>query len=288
MSKSWTFQIGTRVHTGRMPMVMGILNLTPDSFFDQGRFKVLDHALRQAEKLLDQGAAILDLGGESTRPGAPEVSAAEEMDRVLPVLEALQKEFAGRDFVLSLDTTKAVVAAEGLERGVQIINDISALQMDPAMFGLVVQKKPSVILNHMQGRPRVMQDAPVYGDVFAEVYGELHATANDLIREGMCAEQICLDPGIGFGKNLQHNLQLLRTMKELGGSCYPILMGTSRKSMFGKIKGLENSDRLIPSVATALWAAEQGVAVVRVHDVLETVEALRTWEILKYGETDEL
>lgn len=283
MPLEWKFQISDQILQGRMPMIMGILNLTPDSFFDQGRFAQKEQALIQAEKMLNQGALILDLGGESTRPGAPEVSLQEEMDRVLPVIEALKQNFSGRNYFLSLDTTKSKLAQAGLDLGVHIINDISALTMDAEMFETVAQARCSVILNHMQGRPRTMQSNPSYADVKSEVKGELWHMAQRLEERGLSSAQICLDPGIGFGKNLDHNLELLRTMKELGGLRYPILMGTSRKSLFARIPGLENSDRLMPSVASALWAAEQGVAVVRVHDVLATAEALRTWEVLKFG-----
>lgn len=286
-SLPWKFQIGDHKLQGRMPMIMGILNLTPDSFFDQGSFFDPQIAIQRAREMVAQGAMILDLGGESTRPGAPEVSLQEEMDRVLPVLELLVAEFHGQEVFLSVDTTKSELARSAMGLGAHIINDISALRMDPMMFDVAVESGASIILNHMQGVPRTMQSDPKYDDVCLQVKEELWASASKLEAAGISPLQICLDPGIGFGKNLSHNLQLLRTMKELGGSRYPILMGTSRKSFIPRIFGLENSDRLIPSVATALWAAEQGVAMVRVHDVKETYEALRMWEFLKFGEENE-
>ncbi len=256
---------------------MGIVNVTPDSFADGGRFVETDAAVDQALLLVGQGADILDIGGESTRPGAPAVSEEEELGRVLPVLEKL----AGKvDVPLSIDTQKPPVAKAALEAGAAIVNDIAANREDNAMWRLVGKHGAGYVAMHMRGTPKTMQENPVYDDVIAEVSGFLTDRLTRLEAAGVGAEQVIFDPGIGFGKTLEHNLALLGGLSKFTCLPRPILLGASRKSFMGRLLGTGTADRLPGSLACACHAVEAGVQIVRVHDVAETVQALRTIEAI--------
>jgi len=257
-----------------MPLLMGIVNVTPDSFFDGGKHDAPDAACAHALRLLDEGAQILDIGGESARPGAQSVEAAEELARVLPVISFLHRETSRRDFYISIDTVKSEVARAAMKAGAHIVNDISAMELDTAMADVVLETGASVVLQHMQGVPRTMQQNPVYHDVVNEVRTYLGAKAQGMVERGMDPACICVDPGICFGKRQQDNLQLIAAVDELLPLGFPIMMGMSRKSYIGKVDGLAQSDRLMPSVLSAAVAALGGTSVLRVHDVAPTREAL--------------
>ena len=249
---------------------MGIVNVTPDSFSDGGRssFQALDHARR----LIDEGAEWLDIGGESTRPGAQAVSEQEELDRVLPVLEGLQ----GCGVPVSVDTMKPTVMRAALAAGAAMINDVRALQ-SPGAIDAVKNSDCAICLMHMQGEPRRMQDAPQYSDVLAEVYDFLAARLAVCEAAGITRDRLCIDPGFGFGKTLEHNLTLLRGLPRLA-ELAPVLVGVSRKRMIGEITGRPVEERLAGSLAAALRAVENGATIVRVHDVAATVDALKIWQ----------
>ncbi|WP_261664688.1 dihydropteroate synthase [Deinococcus sp. Marseille-Q6407] len=249
--------------------VMGILNVTPDSFSDGGRHATLEAALAQAEQLRQAGALMIDVGGESTRPGSSGVSAAEEIDRVRPVVAAL----AERGFLISVDTLKAEVAAAALTVGAHLINDVSGLR-DPQMVQVCAENGAPACLMHMQGEPRTMQHQPRYDDVVAEVHGYLRGEAERVQAAGV--PDILLDPGIGFGKTVDHNLSLLRAVPELTQERWPVLIGASRKGMIGTLTGEQSPARRDPgSLALHLHAARAGAAMVRVHAVAEHVQALQ-------------
>lgn len=251
------------------PAIMGILNVTPDSFSDGGQFHPLDSALRHAELMIAAGADIIDVGGESTRPGAADVSEQLELDRVLPVIEAIKSRF---DTIISLDTSKPTVMREGAAAGVSMLNDVRALQ-EPGALEIAAATGLPVCLMHMQGQPRSMQHAPRYTDVVAEVKQFLLDRRQICIEAGIKSSQIILDPGFGFGKNLSHNLALLRGLGELCAEA-PVLIGLSRKRMFGQILGSESGSRVVASVTAALLCVQRGASIVRVHDVQETAHAL--------------
>ncbi|WP_337840874.1 dihydropteroate synthase [Rheinheimera sp.] len=261
------------------PKVMGILNITPDSFSDGGRFIGHDAALMQAESMLKAGAAILDIGGESTRPGANEVSVQQELDRVLPVIELLRKEL---DPVISIDSCKTIVMREAVAAGADILNDIKALQ-DEGAVALAAELRVPVCLMHMQGQPRTMQQAPVYQNVVQEVCQFLQQRADICIQAGIAREQIVLDPGFGFGKSLSHNYQLLSGLSALVQLNYPVLAGMSRKSMVGQLLELPVEQRLAGSLACATIAVMQGARIIRVHDVKETVQAVAVAQATLFG-----
>lgn len=252
------------------PKVMGILNITPDSFSDGGLFIGKAAAIAEARAMLAAGAAILDVGGESTRPGAEEVPLQQELDRVLPVIEAIRSEL---DCVISIDTCKSQVMKEAVSAGADIINDIKAL-LDPGAVEVAVAAKVPVCLMHMQGQPRTMQQAPVYQDVVKEVCDFLKQRAEVCIAAGIPKSQIILDPGFGFGKSLQHNYQLLSQLSEVLALNYPLLVGMSRKSMIGQLLNVQLDDRLAGSLACATIAVMKGARIIRVHDVKETVQAV--------------
>lgn len=252
------------------PKVMGILNITPDSFSDGGRFIGKDAALAEARAMLAAGAAILDIGGESTRPGAEEVSVQQELDRVLPVIEAIRSEL---DCVISIDTCKAQVMKEAVSAGADIINDIKAL-LDPGAVEVAAAARVPVCLMHMQGQPRTMQHSPLYQDVVKEVGDFLQQRAEVCIAAGIPKSQIILDPGFGFGKSLQHNYQLLSQLSDLLALNYPLLVGMSRKSMIGQLVQVPPEERLAGSLACATIAVMKGARIIRVHDVKETVQAV--------------
>lgn len=252
------------------PKVMGILNITPDSFSDGGRFIGKDAAIAQARAMLAAGAAILDIGGESTRPGAEEVSVQQELDRVLPVIEAIRSEL---DCVISIDTCKSQVMKEAVAAGADIINDIKAL-LDHGAVEVAAAAQVPVCLMHMQGQPRTMQHSPLYQDVVKEVGDFLQQRAEVCIAAGIPKSQIILDPGFGFGKSLQHNYQLLSQLSDLLGLNYPLLVGMSRKSMIGQLVQVPPEERLAGSLACATIAVMKGARIIRVHDVKETVQAV--------------
>jgi dihydropteroate synthase len=256
-----------------MPRVMGIVNVTPDSFSDGGQFLDSSAALAHCEQLVREGAGILDIGAESSRPGAAAVSWQDEWQRVQPVLEGALK----LGCPVSLDTTKAELMQRALDMGVDIINDINALRAPGAVANVVAHGQCGVCLMHMQGQPQGMQTAPEYVDVVAEVNNFLALRAEALTSQGVAAERIVLDPGIGFGKTVAHNLELLRRQGELRALGLPLLLGWSRKSTLGVLTGKPSNDRLVASVAAALATVQKGARIVRVHDVAATVDALKVW-----------
>ncbi|MBS1860149.1 MAG: dihydropteroate synthase [Actinobacteria bacterium] len=249
---------------------MGVVNVTPDSFSDGGLYLDPDAAIAHGEELAADGAAILDVGGESTRPGAEPVSAEEELRRVRPVVEGL----APLGVAISVDTSKATVAAAALDGGARVVNDVTALRGDPQMAALVADRGAGVILMHMAGEPRTMQVDPHYEDVVAEVREFLAARLAVAVAAGIDEERIWLDPGIGFGKTDEHNFELLRGLGELASLGRPLVVGTSRKSFIGRADGSGTDDRLGGTIATSVLAAAAGAAVLRVHDVRELAEAL--------------
>ena len=255
------------------PAVMGILNITPDSFSDGGVFLSPEKAIAQALRMVEQGVGIIDVGGESTRPGARPVSAQEEMDRVLPVVEALH---ARIPLPISIDTSKPDVMRAAVAAGAGFINDVQALRTDGALAAAAELSVP-VCLMHMQGEPRTMQNDPRYTDVVSEVRDFLKQRLEACVNAGIPASRLVVDPGFGFGKTLEHNIELLRGLKKLQSLGAPVLAGLSRKSMIGKALGLPVEQRLHASVALAVMAVQQGARIVRVHDVGPTVEALRMW-----------
>lgn len=259
--------------------IMGILNVTPDSFSDGGTlFRdgvcASDMALRKAEAMMAQGATVLDIGGESTRPGAAPVSEQEELDRVLPVLERIQQHL---DVVVSLDTSNATLIREGAARGAGLINDVRALEREGALQAAAESGLP-VCLMHMQGSPQTMQHAPSYNSVVEEVAAYLKARVDACHQAGIQSEKILLDPGFGFGKTLPHNLQLLNRLEALKALGFPLLVGTSRKSMIGQVLGCEVDQRLYGSLATVSIAVMKGASIIRVHDVQETADVVRMTE----------
>ncbi|MGB0422104.1 MAG: dihydropteroate synthase [Limisphaerales bacterium] len=261
------------------PLVMGILNVTPDSFSDGGEYEDPSRAVERAMTMVHEGADIVDIGGESTRPGAPEVSQQEEMKRVIPVLERLVS--AGCS-ALSVDTRKVEVARAAVECGASIINDVEASRSDLAMWQLVAESGVGYVAMHMQGQPRTMQHAPNYSEVVSEVYAFFTERLDAMHHLGIKKQQVVLDVGIGFGKDLSHNLELLRSIECFGKLERPIMLGVSRKSLFKALLGVEEPSRRLPAgLATALWAVNQGVKIIRTHDVAETVQALAMWEALQ-------
>ncbi|MDB5106484.1 MAG: folP [Fibrobacteres bacterium] len=262
---------GDRILGGDRPLLMGILNVTPDSFFDGGAHASKDQALRHAEAMLEAGADIIDVGGESSRPGAEPVSEADELARTRPAVREIVKRLG---CAVSIDTVKAKVARAALEEGACIVNDISAMTFDPMMLEVPQAFRAGVVLNHIKGKPKDMQTAPVYADTVAEVKDFLKGRIQLLAAMGMAKSRIAVDPGIGFGKRVEDNYRLIARLEALDALGCPILLGMSRKSFIAKTPGLEASDRLQPSVALAVLAALKGVSILRVHDVRETREAL--------------
>jgi len=255
------------------PRVMGIVNTTPDSFSDGGQFADANAALDHCKRLIDEGADILDIGGESSRPGAAPVSLEQERRRVLPVLEAALA--LGRP--VSIDTTKAELMAQALALGVDIINDINALNAPGAIDAVAAHRSCGVCLMHMQGDPQTMQARAIYADVVSQVREVLAARVETLRERGIAADRIVLDPGIGFGKTVEQNFELLRRQRELLELGHPLLAGWSRKSSIGAVTGRDAGDRVAGSVAAALAAVLNGASIVRVHDVAATVDALKVW-----------
>lgn len=257
---------------------MGVLNVTPDSFSDGGLFVHPEAAVRQGVEMAEEGAAIVDVGGESTRPGSDRVSVEQEISRVLPIVEALQSRVAAR---ISVDTSKAEVARRALAAGAAIVNDVSALRVDPEMVEVVADAGCPVCLMHMLGAPKTMQEDPRYDDVVDDVSRFLEERLAFAVARGVREEQVMLDPGIGFGKTLAHNLLLLRHLDRFAALGRPVVLGTSRKRFLGAILDAEPQDRLFGTVATTVMGALAGATVFRVHDVRPNVEALRVTEAVR-------
>jgi dihydropteroate synthase len=255
---------------------MGILNVTPDSFADGGRWNTVERAVAHAEELVEQGADLIDVGGESTRPNAEPVSADEEKRRVLPVIEELRRRF---EAPISIDTRKAEVARAALTAGAVIVNDISALA-DPEMASLIAEHDAGLVLMHMQGTPRTMQYDPHYDDLFAEISTYLREAADRARQAGVRPERIVIDPGIGFGKTVSHNVELIRHLNRLVELGYPVMIGASRKNFIGRLTGKDVADRLPGTIAAMTAALLSGARIVRVHDVAPTVDAVRVAEAI--------
>ncbi len=277
--RSWTWMCGRRrLEPGRRTLIMGVLNVTPDSFSDGGRHADPARAVERGLAMVEEGADVLDVGGESTRPGARAVPAAEEIRRVVPVIAALR---ARTDRPISVDTRKAHVAREALAAGADLVNDISALG-DPAMAEAVAASGAGIILMHMQGTPSTMQESPRYGDVVGEVGGFLSERYAFARACGIADDRIALDPGIGFGKTPEHNLALLAALDRLPCPDRPILVGVSRKSIVGHLTGRPVGERAAGSLALLVWAILKGAAVVRVHDVKDSCDAARVADKMRH------
>ena len=272
--RSWEFP--------RPTLVMGVVNVTPDSFSDGGKFQSTNQAVEHALRLAEEGADILDIGGESTRPSATPVDESVELSRVIPVIEKL----AGQtQAALSIDTQKPTVAQAAVKAGAVIINDIAANREDEAMWQLVAETGAGYVAMHMQGTPQTMQEAPQYDNVVNDVEAFFISRMTRWNDWGMALEQVVLDPGIGFGKTVEHNLALLAALERFTKMQRPLLVGASRKSFIGHVTNTEVNDRLPGSLACACHAAQAGAGIVRVHDVKETVQALQTWETIKKHES---
>ena len=266
-----TLTLGVHTH------VMGILNVTPDSFSDGGRYLDVEQAVAHAELMAVEGATLIDIGGESSRPGASPVSIDEELARILPVIRAVADTV---DVLLSVDTYKAEVARSALEAGAHLINDITALHGDTGMAAVVAEMEAGLILMHMKGTPRTMQQSPEYDDVVGEICMSLQKSIQTAEAQGVGADQIIIDPGIGFGKTMEHNLEILKRLKEFRRLQKPLLIGTSRKSFIGNILELPVTERVEGTTATVCWAIAHGVDIVRVHDVKANVRAAQMTDAL--------
>jgi dihydropteroate synthase len=264
----------------RRTLVMGVLNITPDSFFSKSRRPDPAEAIGAGLSMAASGADILDIGGESSRPGAMPVSAEEELTRILPVIEGLRR---ANTVPISIDTYKANVARAALDAGADIINDISALRFEPAMVSVIAAEQVPIVLMHMQGTPQTMQTEPRYGDVTREVRDFLAAQLYEAMDAGISPDSIILDPGIGFGKSIEHNLQLLRGLPALAALGQPLLVGVSRKAFIGKILDADADDRLEGSLAAAVAAVLSGANIIRVHDVSATSKAVRMADAIRFG-----
>jgi dihydropteroate synthase len=274
------WRCGTRVLDLRTPAVMGVLNVTPDSFSDGGRFAGRDAALAQARRMIDEGAAIIDVGGESTRPGADPATLDEELSRVIPVIEALRAE---SPVFISIDTSKPEVMLAATDAGADIINDVRALA-EPGALAAAARTRAGICLMHMRGEPRTMQHAPHYGDVFAEVASFLAARLDACRAAGIDADRLAIDPGFGFGKTVAHNLELLKHLGRFGALGAVLAVGLSRKSMLAKLTGRAVDDRTAGSVALAAIAVLNGARIVRAHDVAATLDAVRVAAATLMGE----
>jgi dihydropteroate synthase len=258
-----------------LPAIMGIVNVTPDSFSDGGAYTNVELAVEHALKLAADGASILDIGGESTRPYSDPVSASEERERVVPVIKRI---VAQCKTPISIDTSKASVARAAIEAGAEIINDVTGLEGDPEMIKVAVDSGAGVCAMHMQGTPQTMQDAPRYEDVVMDIHGYLRQRQQHLLASGVEAEKICLDPGVGFGKTHQHNLELLAQCDRFLDLGAPILIGHSRKGFLGKILGDKSANRDAATLGITLMMAQKGIQIIRVHEVEKTVMALKAFQ----------
>ena len=261
----------------QVPQLIGVVNVTPDAFSDGGEFLDAGRAIEHGQALVGDGAHIVDVGGESTRPGAAQVGADEELARVLPVIEGL----TGIGARISIDTSKARVAAAAIDAGAEIVNDVTALQAEPALAGLCAQRGVGVVLMHMQGTPRTMQENPTYEDVVDDIRAFLAERIEFAISEGIAEERIWVDPGIGFGKTVEHNVELVRRLAELRDLGRPIVIGTSRKSFIGKITGREAHERLGGTVAANVLSLASRADLLRVHDVAAVAEAIHVAQAVK-------
>jgi dihydropteroate synthase len=253
-------------------LIMGIINVTPDSFFDGGKYNHKDQAVKRVSEMISDGVDIIDIGGMSSRPGAKPVSPGEELERTIPVVKSVSNNF---DTLISIDTYRSEIAREAISAGAHMINDISAFTMDKNMSTVVADKGVSVVLMHMQGEPENMQKNPQYENVIDEIYEYLGDKASDAVDAGISADKIILDPGIGFGKTLDHNLSILNKISEFRLMGYPVMVGVSRKSFIGSILDLPAEDRLEGSLASAVWSVINGANILRVHDVAETVRSVK-------------
>jgi dihydropteroate synthase len=268
---------------GRRTLLMGIVNVTPDSFSDGGEFFEPGKAIEHGRRLAAEGADVLDIGGESTRPGAQPVDAEAECDRVLPVVEALAKEL---DVPISIDTSKATVALRALDAGATMLNDVTALRGDPEMADAAARSRLPLVLMHMQGTPRTMQESPRYDDLMSEIVAYLRGSMAVAVEAGASEEQLVVDPGLGFGKGLGHNLEILRRLGELRSLGRPILIGPSRKSMIGKVLGAAMGQRLLGTAATVAYGIARGAHIVRIHDVAEMRQVARMADALVTGKPE--
>jgi dihydropteroate synthase len=268
--------------TGKRTLLMGVLNVTPDSFSDGGRFADTASALRRAEKMIEEGADIIDIGGESSRPGAERISGEEELARVLPVVKAIKRSFK---VLVSVDTCKGSVAREALASGADIVNDITAFGYDADMPAIISSFGAGAVLMHMRGEPSTMQRSPEYKDIIAEIYAFLEKAVNTAERAGIPPGKIIVDPGIGFGKTGEHNLEIIRSLKEFKKLGKPLLIGTSRKSFLGEVTGKDVSGRVFGTAASVAACVMNGADIVRVHDVAEMKDVALVIDAIK-GRTD--
>ena len=277
--KPWFSFSHDGIDTAR-PNIMGILNVTPDSFSDGGNWATVDSALKHVSEMLENGADIIDVGGESTRPGSDPVDAETEKKRVVPVIAEIKKQFP--EAVISIDTVKSSVAAAAINAGAEIVNDISGLTFDPETASVCADAKKPVVIGHIKGLPKDMQQNPVYGDLFAEMLDFFNKSKDLLLSKGLPESKIMIDPGIGFGKTLEHNLAILKHLEVFFSCLDPVMVGVSRKSMIGQITGRKNPlDRVAGTVALDTIALEKGAAVIRVHDVREAKDTLEIVNALK-------
>ncbi len=272
-----TITIGSKVfdpdNIGCGALVMGILNITPDSFFDGGLYNKKESAFKRAEEIVKEGADIIDTGGMSSRPGSEPVSINEEMQRVIPVIEHIKNNY---DILISVDTYRSEVAAEATKAGADIVNDISGLVMDEKIISVAADSKATLVIMHMQGTPLTMQENPIYSDVTDEIYDFLYSRTCAAVAAGVESSRIIIDPGIGFGKKLEHNIEIIAKLKDFTNMGFPVMVGASRKSFIGSLlDGLPAEDRLYGSVSAAVCAFLNGADILRVHDVKQTVEALK-------------
>ena len=281
ISPQWVIEgKGLRLELGRRTLVIGILNVTPDSFSDGGSFLLPDQALARAEAMAEEGADLIDVGGESSRPGSVPVSVEEELRRVIPVIEQIAKHIS---LPISIDTCKSEVARQALSAGAQMINDISALQQDPEMAKVVSREEAPVVLMHMKGTPRTMQQNPRYESVIDEINRFFTERIRVAEQAGISRERIILDPGIGFGKATDHNLEIIRSLSQMGSLDRPILIGPSRKSFIGHILNLPVQDRIEGTAVAVTAAVLAGASMVRVHDVKQMVRVVRLADSIRSG-----
>lgn len=264
------------------PIIMGIVNVTPDSFSDGGNYNSVEDAFKQAMRLIEEGAGILDIGGESTRPGAPDVALQEELLRVIPVIKRIRE---ASDCVISIDTSKAAVMEAAIEAGADIINDVRALQEPGALEVAAKYSDIPVCLMHMQGQPRTMQTNPTYENLISEINQFFEERVLTCSKAGINQNRIILDPGFGFGKTLTHNFEILEKFNAFSTLGLPLLAGLSRKSMFGQLLNRETSERVAASLAGALLCAQKGAHIIRVHDVKETADVIGVWQAARNGVT---
>lgn len=264
------------------PVIMGIVNVTPDSFSDGGNYNSVDTAFKQSMRLIEEGAEILDIGGESTRPGAPDVALQEELQRVIPVIKRIRE---ASDCVISIDTSKAAVMEAAIEAGADIINDVRALQEPGALEVAAKYPDVPVCLMHMQGQPRTMQANPTYQNLISEINQFFEERVLACNKAGINQKRIILDPGFGFGKTLSHNFEILEKFNQFSTLGFPLLAGLSRKSMFGQLLNRETNERVAASLAGALLCAQKGAHIIRVHDVKETADVIGVWQAAINGVT---